>query len=101
MRFRIQPLRRRGAVLPHREALRAPGIVGDLRIESCQDDELGRQVRTATLHLDTDVRGGVDRPMLRDVQIIGMSPQGFTLTGFERLDGADYAQSWFVTPAQP
>jgi len=25
-----------------------------------------------------------------------MSPQAFTLSGFERVDGADYAQSWLV-----
>jgi len=28
-----------------------------------------------------------------------MSPQAFTLTGFERIEGTDYAQSWLVTQA--
>ena len=26
-----------------------------------------------------------------------MSPQAFTLAGFERVEGVDYAQSWLVT----
>jgi hypothetical protein len=28
---------------------------------------------------------------------MAMSPQAFTLAGFERVDGADFAQSWLVT----
>jgi len=28
-----------------------------------------------------------------------MSPQAFTLAGYERIEGADYAQSWLVGPA--
>ena len=33
---------------------------------------------------------------LFDVHIVGMSPQAFSLTGFERSDGAEYMQSWLV-----
>jgi hypothetical protein len=36
-------------------------------------------------------------PRLYDVRIVSMSPQAFTLTGFERIEGAEYAQSWLVT----
>ena len=36
-------------------------------------------------------------PTLLDVRLIAMSPQAFTLSGLERVDGADYAQSWLVT----
>ena len=36
-------------------------------------------------------------PALYDPILIAMSPQAFTLAGFERIDGADYAQSWLVT----
>jgi len=28
-----------------------------------------------------------------------MSPQAFTLTGVERIEGVDYAQSWLVSAA--
>jgi hypothetical protein len=35
-------------------------------------------------------------PTLHDRVLPAMSPQAFTLTGFERIDGADFAQSWLV-----
>ena len=38
-----------------------------------------------------------DAPILMDVHITAMSPQAFTLTGFERIDGTEYVQSWLVT----
>jgi hypothetical protein len=40
-----------------------------------------------------------DRPRIASAcstYIVGMSPQAFSLTGFERVDGAEYAQSWLV-----
>jgi hypothetical protein len=52
--------------------------VGDLRI--CDD---------AILY-------SAELPELRDVRTISMSPQAFTLAGFERVDGAEYAQWWLV-----
>ena len=30
------------------------------------------------------------------VTLVAMSPQAFTLTGFERDNGVEYAQSWLV-----
>jgi len=39
-------------------------------------------------------------PPLYDVTLPAMSPQAFTLTVFERIDGTDYAQSWLVTQAE-
>jgi len=38
-------------------------------------------------------------PPLYDVTLPAMSPQAFTLTGFERIEGTDYAQSWLITQA--
>jgi hypothetical protein len=34
-----------------------------------------------------------------DLILPAMSPQAFTLAGFERIEGTDYAQSWLVTQA--
>jgi hypothetical protein len=31
------------------------------------------------------------------VRIVAMSPQAFTLAGFERIDSVDYAQSWLCS----
>ena len=72
--------------------------MGDLRFEEVRDEELHRYLRTALLWDDFSVRAATDRPCLFDVHIIGMSPQAFSLTGFERVDGAEYAQSWLVQP---
>ena len=36
-------------------------------------------------------------PPLYDATLPAMSPQAFPLAGFERIAGADYAQSWLVT----
>jgi hypothetical protein len=72
--------------------------VGDLRIEEVRDEELRRYLRTALLWDDLNVRPAADRHCLFDVHIIGMSPQAFSLTGFERVDGAEYAQSLLVHP---
>jgi len=35
-------------------------------------------------------------PALYDPVLVAMSPQAFTLMGFERIEGVDYAQSWLV-----
>ena len=35
-----------------------------------------------------------------DVRLIGMSPSALSLTGFERAEGVEYAQSWLVQEFQ-
>ncbi len=97
MRFAVRPLRRQGRVLPWREVVNRPALLGDLRIEECLDSELRRSVRIARLFDEANVRPSNTRPELLDVRIMAMSPQAFTLTGFERVDGVEYAQSWLVS----
>jgi hypothetical protein len=96
VRFAVRPLRYRGRILPWREVINRPPLVGDLRIEECRDEELKRSLRIALLWDERSVLPSRSRPMLLDVHIIGMSPQVFTLSGFERIDGAEYMQSWIV-----
>jgi len=55
-----------------------------------------RYVRTARLFDMDKVLQSSTLPELDDVRIMAMSPQAFTLTGFERVDGVEYAQSWLV-----
>lgn len=100
VRFAIRRIRYKGRILPWREIDNRAPLVGDLRIEECRDDELHRYVRTAALH-DPMVIVTRDIPRLYDVRIVSMSPQAFTLTGFERIEGAEYAQSWLVSPVTP
>jgi len=97
VRFAVRFLRYRGRVLPWRDVMDQGLRTGDLRVEECLDDELRRYVRTARL-VDVDRVVNVARPPeLLDARLVAMSPQAFTLTGFERDAGAEYAQSWLVT----
>ena len=97
MRFAVRFLRYRGRIVPYREVVNKPALFGELRIEECHDDELHRYVRTATLHRESASTYRADVPRLYDVRLMAMSPQAFTLTGLERIDGVEYAQSWLVT----
>ncbi|HQR10757.1 MAG TPA: hypothetical protein PLW68_05455 [Casimicrobiaceae bacterium] len=65
-------------------------------MEQLFDEELKRHVRIARLASLTRVIGPDELPTLYDPKLIAMSPQAFTLAGFERIEGADYAQSWLV-----
>src|SRR5438067_411049 len=101
MRFAIRFLRRQGRILPWRKVVNRVPRFGDLRIEKCLDHELHRYVRTARLFDKADTRSrAAARPKLLDVRIVTMSPQAFTLTGFERMDGVEYAQSWLVSDCE-
>ena len=74
-----------------------PALLGELRIEDCHDDELHRYLRIATLHHESAPTYRADAPRLYDVRLMAMGSLAFTLTGFERIDGAEYAQSWLIT----
>jgi hypothetical protein len=60
------------------------------------DEDLLRHLRLARLVNPQRSTGPDALPALYDPVLIAMSPQAFTLTGFERIGGADYAQSWLV-----
>ena len=96
MRFRVLRLRHRGRPLPRNEwQARAPTL-GDLRVEQLYDQDLLRHLRFARL-VDIARTAGPDAlPALYDPILVAMSPQAFTLMGFERIEGAEYAQSWLV-----
>jgi hypothetical protein len=96
MRFQVVRLRYRGRPLPKREWCNRPPAVGDLRVEQLYVEELLRHVRIARLMSLVRVVGPENFPTLYDPVLIAMSPQAFTLAGFERVDGVDYAQSWLV-----
>ena len=97
MRFQVVCLRYRGRALPKREWCNRPPVVGDLRVEQLYDEDLRRHVRIARLISLVGIVGPEDCPTLFDPVLIAMSPLAFSLAGFERIDGVDYAQSWLVT----
>jgi hypothetical protein len=90
-------LRYRGRILPWREVINQSPKYGDLRIEETLDQELHRYVRMASLFDTTNVLPSTKLPQLLDARLMAMSPQAFTLTGFERIEGVEYAQSWLVS----
>ena len=96
MRFLVLRLRHRGRPLPKREWCNRTPVAGDLRVEQLYDDELLRHVRIARLVSYARTVDPDDLPTLYDPALIAMSPQAFTLAGYERIEGADYAQSWLV-----
>jgi len=96
MLFGIRYLRYRGRILPWRDVINQTLKCGDLRIEECLDANLRRYVRTGRLCDEAIVLRSETLPELFDVRLLAMSPQAFTLTGFERADGVEYAQSWLV-----
>ena len=96
MLFEVRFLRFRGRVLPWREVVNRRALSGDLRVEQCYDEELRRHVRMARLLNPATPGHAKQPPTLLDVRLIGMSPSAFSLSGFERVDGVEYAQSWLV-----
>jgi len=97
MRFAIRFLRHRGRILPWRDVVNQEARIGDLPIEECLDAELHRYVRMARLFDAESAIYSNKLPELLDVRLMAMSPQAFTLSGFERIAGVEYAQSWLVT----
>src|SRR5947207_3384146 len=97
MRFAVRFLRHRGRILPWRDVVNQEPRIGDLRVEESLDSELHRYVRTARLYDVTSPIYSDKLPELLDVRLMAMSPQAFTLTGFERVAGVEYAQSWLVS----
>ena len=99
MLFSVRTMRNRGRCLTVRELANAAMLVGDLRVEELYDEVLRRHVRVARLVDRLRPRDPDRLPPLYDITLPAMSPQAFTLAGFERIDGTDYAQSWLVTQA--
>lgn len=78
------------------EAVNRQALTCDLRVEQCYDEELRRHVRMARLLDPGTPCHAKQLPTLLDVRLIGMSPSAFSLSGFERVEGVEYAQSWLV-----
>lgn len=94
--FSVMRMRHRGRSLPRRELANRERASGDLRVEQIFDEDLRRYLRMARL-LDPSRPVDADRlPPLYDPGLMAMSPLAFTLAGFERVDGIDYAQSWLI-----
>ena len=99
MEFLVLRLRFKGRPLPRRELANREPAQGDLRVEQCFDETLNRHLRLARLINPLRPRHPDELPALLDPTLLAMSPQAFTLTGFERIERVDFAQSWLVRRA--
>jgi hypothetical protein len=97
MRFAVRRLRYKGRPLPKHEWLNRPPAIGDLRVEQMFDEELRRYLRMARVVSVGRVKDPDELPPLYEPLLVAMSPAAFSLAGFERIDGADFAQSWLVS----
>lgn len=99
MRFSIVCIRRNGVPIAKEKLPRQPVSVGELLVVEHLDAALGRTTRVAQLKDPTRPRDGNLLPVLHDVQLLWIAPQGMTLAGFERIEvdkiGTDFAQSWW------
>ena len=96
MHFAVAPMRYRGRPLPRAELANHSPWIGDLRIEEVRDDQLMRYTRMARVLVLNRPRATDVLATLYEPQIIAMSPQAFTLSGYERVGDQSYAQSWLV-----
>ena len=101
MRFSVLRLRYKGRPLPKHEWLNRPAAIGDLRVEQIYDEELRRYLRMARLVNVGRAKDPDELPPIYEPLLVAMSPAAFSLAGFERVDGADFAQSWLVAAPSP
>ncbi|WP_246860498.1 hypothetical protein [Noviherbaspirillum sp. UKPF54] len=93
----MRTLRRRGRLLNKDELVdNRPPYLGDLKVMESRDPELGRFVLRARL---VESKAGTETevlPGLHDAHLLFAGDNKMRLAGFERIDGADFAQTWSV-----
>ncbi len=92
MRILVTPMRVRGVDLSPEERRQYQAVKGDVMY--VQDDRMGRATNLAEIHPDMPMQLK-PLPPLYDAKLSCMSTAGFVLSGFERIDGCAYAQSWW------
>ena len=96
---RVRLLREHGRLIRRAPDEPWPAYIGELLVKERRDAPLRRQVLQARLF---DINEGTNAellPELMDVRLLWVENHRMRLTGFERIDGADYAQTWSVNTA--
>jgi hypothetical protein len=96
MRVRVRRLRKQGRMLNRDELKDIPPHVGMLRVAEVRDHQLSRPVLCARL-LDLTTKVDTDMlPELADARLLEVAGRSMRLTGIERLQEADVAQTWLI-----
>jgi hypothetical protein len=99
MLFDVVRQRVRGVPVPKEERRRIVPIWGDLRIEECSAEQMGRRLsRVASLHAMNRAINADEIPRLYDAEVLWMSPMAMVLGGIEFEAGVGYCQSWWCVP---
>jgi len=94
MKVHVRPLRHQGRNLPNKEMMALPPIAGTLAVNEQRDIELGRN--TVRARLIDDKTGNDVLPELSSALLLWAEKNRMRLTGLERVDKADYAQTWSI-----
>ncbi|GAB3656400.1 hypothetical protein [Ramlibacter alkalitolerans] len=96
MRAKVITMRKGGRNLHRDELSQLPPIVGELRIKEEHDRALHRHLVRARL---LDISKGTEHdllPSLTDARLIQAVDGKMTLIGTERVDHAEFGQTWAV-----
>lgn len=94
MKVHVRPMRRYGRNLPSKDLMLQPPVVGVLEVNEQRDIELGRNTVRARL---IDEKSGNDiLPELSSALLIWAAKNRMRMAGLERVDKADYAQTWSI-----
>lgn len=96
MRVRVRTMRKAGKNLHRGELSVQPAYEGELRVKEEHDHVLHRQVLRARL---LDIGRGTEHdiiPSLTDARLIHAVNGKLTFIGTERVDMAEYGQTWSV-----
>jgi hypothetical protein len=93
MRVEIRPLYRNGAL--HSQRSTEAARQGDLRVGEHRDTRLGRAVTLARL-VDPAREEADVLPELLDARLLWMREGEMRITGLQRGETADFAQTWHV-----
>ena len=96
MKASVKTLRLKGRNLNRDELKDVPAFVGLLRIREERDRELNRTMVCAQLLDPTSTADQDLVPMLVDASLVWGEANKWRITGIERLDDADVAQTWSV-----
>jgi hypothetical protein len=96
MRVKVKTMRKAGKNLHKGDLALQPPFMGQLRVKEEHDPVLQRQVLRARL---VDISRGTEHdilPTLTDARLIHAADGKLTLIGTERVDLAEYGQTWAV-----